>query len=178
MSKSFSNVIILVFWLAGGFAGFAPVLAAIGVGSILFPLGTGLAVGLLGIALAFGRRAKPFDGLWAPLNLNLLAIFVSLGIVITATLAFGLEPFIASVIGDAMALAGAAVLIALNGGCRRRAGRDLDTGGQGRRQRRRLPVPSHQVELVAAPQSCPISPDRATTPRRATDVRKKVPSEN
>ena len=55
-----------------------------------------------------------FDGLWAPLNLNLLAIFVSLGIVITATLAFGLEPFIASVIGDAMALAGAAVLIALN----------------------------------------------------------------
>ena len=114
MSKSFSNVIILVFWLAGGFAAFAPVLAAIGIGQILFPLGTGLGVGLLGIALAFGRRAKPFDGLWAPLNLNLLAIFIALGTVITATLAFGLEPFIAAVVGDAMALAGAAVLIALN----------------------------------------------------------------
>ena len=114
MSKSFSNVIILVFWLAGGFAGFAPVVAAAGLGSILFPLGTGLAVGLLGIALAFGKRARSFDGLWAPLNLNLLAIFAALGTVVAATLAFGLQPFVDSVVGDAMALAAAAVLIALN----------------------------------------------------------------
>lgn len=114
MSKTFSNVIILVFWLAGGFAGFAPVVAAAGLGQILFPLGTGLAVGLLGIGLAFGKRAKPFDGLWAPLNFNLLAIFAALGTVIAATLGFGLQPFIAAVVGDATALAAHAVLIALN----------------------------------------------------------------
>ena len=114
MSKSFSNVIILVFWLAGGFAGFAPVLAATGLGQILFPLGTGLAVGLLGIGLVFGKRAKPFDGLWAPVNLNLLAIFAALGTVIAFTLAFGLQPFVQAVVGDAMALAASAVLIALN----------------------------------------------------------------
>ena len=114
MSKSYSNVIILVFWLAGGFAGFAPVVAATGIGQILFPLGTGLAVGLLGIGLAYGKRAQPFDGLWAPLNLNLLAIFVALGTVIAATLGFGLQPFVQAVVGDSMALAAAAVLIALN----------------------------------------------------------------
>ena len=101
MSKSFSNVIILVFWLAGGFAGFAPLMAAAGIGQILFPLGTGLAVGLLGIGLVFGKRATPFDGLWAPLNLNLLAIFVALGTVVAATLGFGLRPFVDAVVGDA-----------------------------------------------------------------------------
>ena len=114
MSKMFTNVIILVFWLAGGFAGFAALVAAAGIGEILFPLGTGLAVGLLGIGLVFGKRAKPFVGLWAPLNLNLLAIFVALGTVVAATLAFGLSPFIAAVVGDAMSLAANAVLIALN----------------------------------------------------------------
>ena len=114
MSKSFSNVIILVFWLAGGFAGFAPLMAAAGIGQILFPLGTGLAVGLLGIGLVFGKRATPFDGLWAPLNLNLLAIFVALGTVVAATLGFGLRPFVDAVVGDAASLAASAVLIALN----------------------------------------------------------------
>ena len=114
MTKTFSNVIILVFWLAGGFAAFSPAVAAFGIGAILFPLGTGLAVGLLGIALAMGKKAQPFEGLWAPVNLNLLAIFLALGTVIASTLIWGLQPFIASVVGDALALAGSAVLIALN----------------------------------------------------------------
>ena len=61
-----------------------------------------------------GKRAQPFDGLWSPLNFNLLAIFMALGTVIAATLAFGLQPFISAVVGDASALAAHAVLIALN----------------------------------------------------------------
>ena len=68
LSKVYLNVILMTAILASGFATIAGLLLAVGAGEIILPLTSLVAIGLIGVAGVYSKKATSFTGVVSPLN--------------------------------------------------------------------------------------------------------------
>lgn len=96
LSQIYLNVILMTAILVSGFTSVAGMLLGVGAGEIILPLTSIVAVGLIGLASVYAKRAKSFATLLSPLNISALIVFLGgIGTVMIG-LGLGLDPFLAA----------------------------------------------------------------------------------
>ena len=112
MSKVYTNVILFAIATALGISGVFGLVRAMGAAPIILPLGVGLTIVLLQIALLFGKRQKSFTGWLAPWSMNASTLFVAAWVVLGAALWLGGIPFRLAIINgiDPVSIANAMIL--------------------------------------------------------------------
>ena len=98
MTRVYSNVVFLavVTAIAAGFS--FKVIDWIGGAPIILPLGVGLTVGFLQVALVFGKRQVSFTGWLSPFSINAASLFLAAWLVLPVALVLGGMPFRQSII--------------------------------------------------------------------------------
>ena len=105
LAQVYQNVIYMTIMLSGLFTVIVGALRAASAGSIILPLTSLVGMGLIGIAGIHSERAKPFTGLFSPVNLSALAaFFVALSVIATGVV-LGLDPFLRAQEAGALAVA-------------------------------------------------------------------------
>ena len=94
LSKVYLNVILMTGILFSGFATIVGLLLAVGAGEIILPLTSLVAIGLIGVAGVYSKRAASFSGIISPLNISALVVFFAgIGVIVLGT-RLGLNPFL------------------------------------------------------------------------------------
>ena len=93
MTKVYTNVVALALISATVASILFKILETAGAASIIVPLGIGLTVGFLQIALVMARRQKVFKGPFAPVSINAISLFAAAWIVLPVAFGMGATAF-------------------------------------------------------------------------------------
>ena len=98
VTKIYTNVVFFTIVVAFCSAMLFALLEMISAASIILPIGTSMAAGLLSVALIFGRRQHIFTGWFAPLSVNAGVLFALAWVLLLVSIGFGGEAFMESII--------------------------------------------------------------------------------
>ena len=94
LAQIYQNVIYMSMMVTSLFSVVVGALRLAGLGSIILPLTSLVAAGVIGIAGIYSERSKPFKGLVSPLNLSAISAFFIAMSIIGLGVTIGLQPFI------------------------------------------------------------------------------------